>query len=115
MGALTILQRPQQRGLAVARIGAVQAVDRRERRGGRERQRDGRHQPSRRRRIASGDNATLGTNPSAGLAAIMLANSCSEWVEVKMTGDETGPPASCSARLNPLSPPRSMSTTVTSG
>ena len=66
--------------------------------------------------IASGDSANFGRKPSAGLAAIMSAKSCSECVEIRITdGAGVRAECNCSTTSNPLSAPRSTSTRVTSG
>src|SRR5258705_864897 len=62
-------------------------------------------------------SADLDRNPTAGLVSINTAKSCAAWVEISITGDGDGPPTrlSCSASSKPLSLPRLMSTSATSG
>ena len=67
--------------------------------------------------MAAGESADLARKPAAGFVAIMSAKSCSAWAEISITGYGVGNPAWCSrsASSKPLCPPRSMSTSVTSG
>ena len=65
--------------------------------------------------MAPDDRADLQRNPTAGLVAIMSAKSCSAWVEISITGALRPSRWSCSASSKPLSAPRLMSTSITSG
>ena len=67
--------------------------------------------------MTAAESADLETNPTAGLVATMSAKSSRAWVEINIICDGAGAAARCSwsTTSKPLSPPRSMSTSVTSG
>jgi hypothetical protein len=73
-------------------------------------------EPASRSRTAPPLSPNFATDPTAGLAAIKPARSCSSWVEIIITGGGVGnPDRICSASAKPFSSPRSTSTSMTSG